>query len=202
MQRSNDRARGENQSSNSSDFWTEERVDKLKAMIAAGNLSGAAMGRELGCTRNSAISKAHRLGIAIGLSPRAAQRQRLQAKSQSQSRDQPPRHAKGAADYVAHSRSEPIEPDLDVPITARVQLIDLVSTSCRWPMGDPQSRDFGFCPGFHTPGSPYCDFHAKRAAPKGSAPSRSPKPWIDNNVISRKASDDEARDLVDSFENL
>lgn len=43
-------------------FWTEDRVEKLKRMLADGDSSGA-IGRELGCTRNAVIGKATRMGI-------------------------------------------------------------------------------------------------------------------------------------------
>jgi len=66
-------------------------------------------------------------------------------------------------------------PDENVPADARMKIVvfddtgrihaneSLKSTSCRWPLGNPQSRDFGFCGRDAKPGLPYCEGHAVRA---------------------------------------
>jgi GcrA cell cycle regulator len=51
----------------------------------------------------------------------------------------------------------------DVPPACRVRLLDLDSTTCRWPLGDPRDPDFGFCNRAKIDGVPYCGAHAARA---------------------------------------
>lgn len=36
-------------------------------------------------------------------------------------------------------------------------------SSCQWPIGDPQERDFHFCEGVITIGKPYCKDHCEVA---------------------------------------
>lgn len=47
----------------------------------------------------------------------------------------------------------------------------LKSGMCRWPIGNPEDKDFHFCGEQCDPASPYCDEHMKKA----QAPSRKPK---------------------------
>lgn len=44
-------------------FWTDARIDELKALVAEG-LSYAAIGTTMGVSKNTAQSKANRLGLA------------------------------------------------------------------------------------------------------------------------------------------
>lgn len=48
--------------SNPGEFWTEPRIEWLRALIETGRTSGEAA-RIIGCTRNAAIGKAYRLGL-------------------------------------------------------------------------------------------------------------------------------------------
>lgn len=45
---------------------------------------------------------------------------------------------------------------------AHVRLADLEAHHCRYPVGDPQSPDFGFCGQQVKAGKPYCPTHAER----------------------------------------
>jgi GcrA cell cycle regulator len=53
--------------------------------------------------------------------------------------------------------------ELDIPVSERKSLLDLVEASCRWPIGDPQTAEFHFCNRSKVAGLPYCEFHARRA---------------------------------------
>ena len=48
-----------------SDFWTDERIAFLRKHWRV--LSCSQIGRELGCSKNAALGKAHRLGLANGV---------------------------------------------------------------------------------------------------------------------------------------
>lgn len=50
-----------------------------------------------------------------------------------------------------------------VPPASRVPLVDLKKYQCRWPIGDPTTRDFGFCGKNRHVLFPYCEAHARIA---------------------------------------
>ncbi len=54
-----------------------------------------------------------------------------------------------------------------IPTALRVNLLDLKECMCRWPIGDPQSRDFHFCGRQKTAGSSYCEHHARIGTREG-----------------------------------
>jgi GcrA cell cycle regulator len=63
-------------------------------------------------------------------------------------------------------RSIPTHPrtdDLTIPLKERKTIASLAACDCRWPFGDPVDADFHFCGKAATNGSPYCDFHMRRA---------------------------------------
>jgi len=45
---------------------------------------------------------------------------------------------------------------------------DLKPNHCRWPIGDPKHKDFGYCGHPRLAGHPYCEPHAIRASPDGN----------------------------------
>ena len=49
------------------------------------------------------------------------------------------------------------------PITT----IDLTSTTCRWPFGDPTEPGFHYCGELSQPNGPYCDKHDAMSRPPG-----------------------------------
>lgn len=42
-------------------------------------------------------------------------------------------------------------------------LLQLTDNCCRWPVGDPRHKDFHFCGGPRSDGSPYCEKHSSVA---------------------------------------
>ena len=53
--------------------------------------------------------------------------------------------------------------DVVIPISARVTILELSGSMCRWPIGDPTSAEFRFC-GCRAVGTlPYCPDHARIA---------------------------------------
>lgn len=62
---------------------------------------------------------------------------------------------------VADIPPEPVA----IPISRRVQLLDLTFNSCRWPLGDPRDEDFAFCGADRVkpedPSNAYCAAHAR-----------------------------------------
>ena len=60
--------------------------------------------------------------------------------------------------YVAPAAAE-----LFIPEDKRLSLLQLTEATCKWPIGDPLSKDFYFCGQHSLESGPYCDFHSRRA---------------------------------------
>lgn len=77
------------------------------------------------------------------------------------------------------SDSNPVGPpmqevpdDLKMKIRRRLQkqpitTIDLTSSTCRWPFGDPTEPGFHYCGRRPQPKTPYCDEHEAMSRPAG-----------------------------------
>ena len=65
---------------------------------------------------------------------------------------------------LALVRADPrVEPEVALPVSERVTIMELREFMCRWPMGDPASPDFRFCGARSITGLPYCTHHARIA---------------------------------------
>lgn len=139
--------------------WTEERVERLKVLWLAG-WSASQIARELGgITRNAAIGKVARLGMS-----RHANRTK-----QTKTVTRPKRCGRAATQKAA---PPPVlrlvvanVPELEPLIGANgaaATVLTVTDETCRWPIGDPQDKDFGFC-GRGSERGPYCEHHARRA---------------------------------------
>jgi len=49
------------------------------------------------------------------------------------------------------------------PAVRQVSLLELTEETCRWPLGDPSTPDFGFCGARPVAGRPYCVHHLRLA---------------------------------------
>ena len=73
------------------------------------------------------------------------------------------------------------EVDNVVPMGERCTIMELKEFSCRWPIGNPDSHDFGFCGREKTARGSYCDDHARGAFRK-LASSSEVKTWAAGSV--------------------
>ena len=146
--------------------WTEDRVGALKKLWLEGQ-SASQIAKQLGggVTRNADIGKVHRLG----LSGRAAPSQPARATFKTAR----PRPAPAATQAPSAPRrieaaqpraAAPVAPTLaqtpELPGTATV--LTLGAHMCKWPIGDPSSREFSFC-GRRASEGVYCVEHARVA---------------------------------------
>lgn len=148
--------------------WTDERVETLKKLWADGLSASAIANRLGGVSRNSVISKVHRLGLSTRVTTqRLAQShggkraaKRVRARQKAAKAAQKPQTA-----LQAVFAAEPFVPaeDLVIPVAERKTLLDLEANDCRWPIGDPKDPDFHFCGKGKVNGLVYCDFHVRRA---------------------------------------
>ena len=111
--------------------WTYERIEKLKQLWDEG-LTASRIAAELGdVTRNAVIGKAHRLG----LSGRMVSKSKNNGISIIRKK------------RVSMARSQKvidISPVIDEPMNP-TSLKDIKDGLCRWPLGEPEEKDFKFC---------------------------------------------------------
>lgn len=129
--------------------WTDDRVALLKRLWGEGK-TAAEIAKELGgVTRNAVIGKAHRLKLSNRVSP-------------IQQNKKPATKTAPAAPKKLQVNTQPVA--LTSPgDRKKIDLVDLGYGQCRWPIGDPQEDDFGFCGDRALSGLPYCMEHAKLA---------------------------------------
>ncbi|MBX3578586.1 MAG: GcrA family cell cycle regulator [Rhizobiaceae bacterium] len=157
--------------------WTDERVDLLRKLWAEG-LSASQIAAQLGgVSRNAVIGKVHRLKLSSrGRSTAAPVRQKKAAsaasgiKSAVRTTHRPMPASIGATalqtqfdvEPVARQVIRPVE-NVVVPISRRLQLIQLNEKTCKWPNGDPLAEDFSFCGNDPAETGPYCAYHSRIA---------------------------------------
>jgi GcrA cell cycle regulator len=172
--------------------WTPERTSHAMKLWREG-FSANQIARALGgVTRNAVIGKMHRIRmpghtVKVRSSPIKTRRVHL-PKIKPQ-----PRWRSPFAAYLAEQKPTPQPPAvIDV---ASVKLQDLEPHHCRWPVGDPQTPEFGFCGCKKIAGTPYCHAHALRAfsSPKIDGP----KPMLMNAGSRCGLSNDVIKQAVD-----
>ncbi len=169
--------------------WTDERVELLKKLWMEG-LSASQIAGELGegVTRNAVIGKVHRLKLSARAkptnttprarpaarpaprrvaSPAATMSSHISAKPRPATMSRP--QVIGATALAATPEMEtelyvaPAAAELFIPEEKRLSLLQLNEHTCKWPIGDPLSKDFYFCGQHSLETGPYCDFHSRRA---------------------------------------
>jgi GcrA cell cycle regulator len=159
-------------------LWTAEAVEDLRRLALAGK-SASHIAAELGVgSRNAVIGKASRIGIKLsggggrvslrGESPPRAGRSQwanvryARPNAEDQGSDAAPvgdlqikpRDGRGAA--WAFSEAE-------IGEMRRLRFEDIRESTCRWPLGDPRSRDFAYCGLTPVDGQSYCAGHCRMA---------------------------------------
>lgn len=165
--------------------WTEERVELAKKRWLEGH-SGAEIAAEIGdgFTKNSIICKMFRLGLSFqggsrdGRSaggtrqPRASKpaisvKARTAVKAQAKSvdrlfKDRPATAPK--ASRILYDQSPLPTPEMPPTEFYGAEAVNgLKDKACKWPVGDPLSKDFRFCGCPSAAEFPYCAYHARMA---------------------------------------
>ncbi len=127
--------------------WTDERVETLKTMWAAGN-SCSVIADTLGeISRNGCIGKIHRLGLPV---PSAKQRAFM---------------CRPARPRLPKPLPPPAPPQPDAPPSLDLTIEALSDRTCRHPFGT--QSPYSFCGNAVQFGSPYCAFHHSINRPLG-----------------------------------
>ena len=165
--------------------WTSERVELLKKLWSKGQ-SASQIAKELGgVTRNAVIGKVHRLGLSnratstskSETSPKSEKKVEKTAtkKNESVAKNSEPKStppAPARRQIIPAGQPLPPQPsanEISPEALARVSevekkakkisLLELTERTCKWPVGDPATRDFWFCGLPTQTGKPYCEAH-------------------------------------------
>lgn len=169
--------------------WTDERVELLRKLWSEG-LSASQIAAQLGgVSRNAVIGKVHRLKLSSrgrATAAPARQKKTTQVTTATKTVSRPVTTTRtvtasiGATALQAQFEVEPIArqylrpvENVVVPISRRLQLVQLNERTCKWPNGDPLSEDFNFCGNEAGESGPYCGYHSKIAFQPASERRRS-----------------------------
>jgi GcrA cell cycle regulator len=138
--------------------WTDEQVELLTTLWRNG-MSASQISKKLGgASRNAVLGKIHRLRLA------GQERLSRTTHRATVSRSTPlaPRTARPV------TRTRTAYEDIPGPGLATIATLD--RHMCRWPIGDPQTKEFTFCG--RAASTVYCDRHAVVAYTRRPAASR------------------------------
>ncbi len=159
--------------------WNDERVELLRKLWAEG-LSASQIAAQLGgVSRNAVIGKVHRLKLSSrGRATASPVRQKKTSQGSTSSKSvtrsstsvrsipvsvgATALQAQFDVEPIARHHIRPVE-NVVVPISRRLQLVQLSERTCKWPNGDPLSEDFSFCGNDTAESGPYCTYHSRIA---------------------------------------
>lgn len=152
--------------------WDERRIEVLRTLWPGG-VSAREIADKIGApSKNSIISKAHRIGLPPHVNARGNGTEAF--KSFRGRKGGLRLKAKAMARKAVVNPDKTNEPKLEVvplpkprtdlpPLVARVTFDELDLEHCRMPVGDPRQLGFGFCGQPKVVGKPYCSDCCQRA---------------------------------------
>lgn len=140
--------------------WTEKETKLLQSLWAKG-YSASRCAEEIKRSRNSIISKVHRMGLTDHGEVKRRKPRKKPLKSTRNTTE-------GLKDKFYYNPTISQTPINKEPFQAKdhipVSLDDLTTQSCRWPLDDVDGNHVGYC-GCKKTGIAYCDHHAQIAYP-------------------------------------
>ena len=138
--------------------WTTEKVEKLKELWGKGSTASQIAEIIGGVSRNAVIGKAHRLNLSAKIKTRQSVQVNKDFNSISTNKQKISRKSKFKS-LIIEKDFEPENPK---------QLEELNETSCKWPIGHPNEKNFYFCGRTSLKDFSYCKLHLLYAyQPKG-----------------------------------
>ena len=131
--------------------WTKENIEFLQKHWGTSTAREISEKMGAGFTRNSIIGKASRLGLSAKIKTRAATSNQNFENSQEQ------KDIKSRRGRKSKFKSLIIEKDFE-PENPK-QLEELDESSCKWPIGHPDEKDFYFCGRSSLKDFSYCRLH-------------------------------------------
>jgi GcrA cell cycle regulator len=149
--------------------WNEERIETLTKLWRDG-YSASQVAQQLGSvSRSAVIGKVHRLGLAGRDAPSrpsspGGRPAKIRATAGGVIRTPSPRPARPARP------AQPSVPAAAFIVAPTATIVTLTEHGCRWPIGEPDESDFGFCGRLKAKGAVYCIGHAPMATRRREAP--------------------------------
>ena len=140
--------------------WTDEKVAKLKELWGKGNTASQIAEIIGGISRNAVIGKAHRLNLSAKIKTRSAiSNENFESSIDNKSvKSRRSRRGKFKS-LIIEKNFEPENPKT---------LEELDESSCKWPIGHPDEKNFYFCGRTSLKDFSYCKLHLLYAyQPKG-----------------------------------
>lgn len=133
--------------------WTPERIGRMRELLGTGHSFGL-IATELGCTRNSVIGKAHRLGIKTVRYPTL----KCQAKRPAYRKPSNP-SLSGIFTLRAIGAKYVPKPPPMTPAGKPCGILDV--TGCKYAIGEDAKTPgkFLFCNASRSEDSPWCEHH-------------------------------------------
>jgi len=140
--------------------WTEEKVSKLKELWGKGNTASQIAEIIGGISRNAVIGKAHRLNLSAKIKTRSVTSKKNFDNNTLENNTKIKRGRKNRfKSLIIEKDFEPENPK---------QLEELDESSCKWPIGHPNEKNFYFCGRSSLKDFSYCRLHLLYAyQPKG-----------------------------------
>ena len=131
--------------------WTEEKVAKLKELWGKGNTASQIAEIIGGISRNAVIGKAHRLNLSAKIKTRSATSNENFENSIDNKNIKLKRGRRSKfKSLIIEKNFEPENPKT---------LEELDESSCKWPIGHPNEKDFYFCGRNSLKDFSYCKLH-------------------------------------------
>jgi GcrA cell cycle regulator len=150
--------------------WTAEAIADLKRLALEGKSASAIAAALGGASRNAVIGKANRIGIKLSgggrtgaLSTTPARAGRAQWATARYPRPSAGTHGSDVALAREPERAAWIFGEAEVGEMRLVRFEDIREFACRWPLGDPRSREFAYCGLTPAGGQSYCAGHCRMA---------------------------------------
>ena len=140
--------------------WNDEKVAKLKELWGKGNTASQIAEIIGGISRNAVIGKAHRLNLSAKIKTRSTFSNQSLKDYDQENKTKPRKGRKSKfQSLIIEKDFEPENPK---------QLEELDESSCKWPIGHPNEKDFYFCGRSSLKDFSYCKLHLLYAyQPKG-----------------------------------
>ena len=151
--------------------WTDEKVAKLRELWGKGKTASQIAEIIGGISRNAVIGKAHRLNLSAKIKARPA------ISSQNYENSLEEKNFKTRRGRKNKFKSLIIEKDFE-PENPK-QLEELDESSCKWPIGHPDEKNFYFCGRSSLKDFSYCKLHLLYAyQPKGKKEDVTDKDYV------------------------
>ncbi len=154
--------------------WTVQQIEDLKRLWSAG-VATKEIATQIGAKSGHAvIGKARRLKLGEHpmnkdyiRKPKGQKPKWVTTKKETVSIVKPvvpkPEVVKVVVPAPVTQKESPPQDNVVIPISRRLQLVQLTERTCKWPSGDYFSKNISFCGNDPTTKSAYCKYHSKLA---------------------------------------